>query len=132
MKSNVILCRDDIAESRSAGVEFSGNSQGAIFACNIHNNAGPGIAVTDTAAPAIENNILFDNGVQPGSLRPDLFVHSSGRLLVTGNAFAGNGAEAVWLPAADEAIIQRNFFPGSGKGTERPKFRIVPLGEGRP
>ena len=132
-KSNVIFSRDDIAESRSAGIEFSGNSRGAIFACRIHNNAGPGIVITDTAAPAVENNLIFENGAQPDSPRPGLFLRSSSRPVVAGNTFAENGAEALWLPAAaEESMIQRNFFPPSGNGTERPKFRIVPLGEGRP
>ena len=128
----MILSRDDIAESRSAGVEFSGNSRGAVFACRIHNNAGPGIIVTDTAAPAIENNLILENGAQPGSLRPGLSVRSSSRLVIAGNTFAGNGAEAIWLPVAEEAMIQRNFFPASANTTEQLKFRIVPLGEGRP
>jgi serine/threonine protein phosphatase PrpC len=131
-KSNVILSRDDIAESRSTGVEFSGNSRGAVFACRIHNNAGPGIIVTDTAAPAIENNLILENGAQPGSPRPGLSVRSSSRLVIAGNTFAGNGAEAIWLPVAEEDMIQRNFFSPSANTTEQPKFRIVPLGEGRP
>jgi serine/threonine protein phosphatase PrpC len=131
-KSNIILSRDDIAESRSAGVEFSGNSRGVIFACRIHNNAGPGIIVADTAAPAIENNLVLENGVPPNSPSPGLSVRSSARPAITGNVFTGNGAEAIWLPTAEEAVIQRNFFVSSGNETERPKFRIIPLQEGRP
>ncbi len=131
-KSNVILSRDDISESRGAGIELDGNSQGAILACRIHGNAGPGIVLLDTASPAIENNVIAENGTQPNALRPGLFIRSSSRPIITGNTFAGNGAEAIWLPTAEEGMAQRNFFPSSGHAVEQSKFRIVPLGEGRP
>ncbi|MGA8028576.1 MAG: protein phosphatase 2C domain-containing protein [Bryobacteraceae bacterium] len=130
--SDVILARDDIGGARAAGVEFSGNSRGAIFACYIHNNAGAGIVLTGAAAPAIENNVVLDNGGQANSLRPGLFVRSTLRPSIAGNVFGENGAEAIWLPAADEAILQRNFFNPAGKADDRPKFRIIPLQEGQP
>ncbi|MBV9225192.1 MAG: right-handed parallel beta-helix repeat-containing protein [Acidobacteriaceae bacterium] len=131
-KSSVLLSRNDIAQSQGVGVEFSGNARGAIFACFIHNNAGSGIVVADTAAPAIENNLIIDNGVGASSPRPGLSIRSSSPLIFSGNTFAGNGAEAIWLPVAEESAIQRNFFLPSSNGIERPRFRIVPLGEGRP
>ncbi len=70
-------------------MEFDGNSRGAIFACDIHNNAGAGIVVSDAAAPAIENNLLRDNGSQPSGLRPGLFIRSSLRPSVVGKRFRG-------------------------------------------
>ncbi len=129
--SDVILARDEILKSRSAGVEFIGNSRGAIFACDIHNNAGPGIIVLDTAAPFIENNVISENGVRPDSLRPGILVRSNTRPFIAGNIFSGNGAEPVWLPVEDEAIAQRNSFTLAGKADERPKFRVLPQ-EGHP
>ncbi len=129
---DVQLVHDDIAESHSAGVEFSGSSQGAILACNIHNNNGPGILLTDTAAPAIDHNLILQNGVAAGSLRPGILVRSSAHLLISANIFAGNGAEPLWLPAADDSIIPRNSFALAGKADDHPKFRIVPIQEGRP
>ncbi|MGI8959647.1 MAG: protein phosphatase 2C domain-containing protein [Bryobacteraceae bacterium] len=127
--SDVILSRDDISDGRGMGVEYSGNSRGAIFACFIHNNAESGIAVTDAAAPAIEGNLIEANGARPGSLRPGLVIRSTLRPSVVRNVFAGNGAEAVWSATPDEAITQRNFFFVSGKPDERPKLRIVTRGE---
>ena len=128
--SDVILSRDDIGDGGGVGVEYSGNSRGAIFACFIHNNAGGGIAVIDAAAPAIESNLIEGNGTRPGSLRPGLVIRSTLRPFVIRNVFAGNGAEPVWLAAADEGIIQRNFFFVSGKPDERPKLRIVTGADG--
>jgi hypothetical protein len=123
--SDVILSRDDVGEGRGVGVEYSGNSRGTIFACFIHSNAGGGIVIADAAAPAVENNLIEGNGTRPGSLRPGLDIRSKLRPSVIRNVFAGNGAEPVWLAAADERIIQRNFFIVSGKPDERPKLRIV-------
>ncbi len=134
--SDVVLSRDEIAGARGVGVEFTGTSRGAIFACFIHNNAAGGIVVADAAAPAIENNVIEDNGVQPGSLRPGLFVRSAFHASILRNVFAANGAEPVWISAPDEAILQRNYFFVSGKQDAHPKLRIVPPGssgeEGRP
>jgi nitrous oxidase accessory protein NosD len=128
--SDVILSRDDIGDGRGVGVEYSGNSRGAIFGCFIHNNEGGGIAVANAAAPNIENNLIEANGTRPGFLRPGLFIQSTLRPSVIRNVFAANGAEAVWLAAADEAIIQRNYFFVSGSRDERPKFRIVTRASG--
>lgn len=128
--SDVVLSRNDVGDGRGVGVEFSGNSRGAIFACVIHNNAGGGVVIGDAAAPAVENNIIEENGVQRGFLRPGLFIRSTLHPSVVRNVFAGNGAEPVWLAAPDEAIIRRNYFFASGKVDERPKFRIVTSGNG--
>jgi hypothetical protein len=131
--SDVVLSRDDIAGSHKAGVEFNGNSRGAIFACAIHNNFGPGIALNDHSSTAVVNNVIMQNGVQPDRLRPGLLVRSSGSPVIAGNIFSGNGAEAVWLPAPEETILQRNAFSLSGSIVDvRSKIRIVPLQEDRP
>ncbi len=130
--SDVVLLRDEITESKGAGVEFSGDARGAIVACDIHNNAGPGIVLSDAAAPVIENNVIFENGLRPDSLLPGIFVRSSLHVLVVRNIIAGNGAEAVWLPAPDEVLATQNSFTFGGKSDSRPKFRILSRQKGRP
>jgi PPM family protein phosphatase len=123
--SDVVLSRDDIGNGTGVGVEFSGNSRGAIFACVIHDNAGGGILVDDAAAPAIENNVIENNGAQHGSSRPELFIRSTIRPSVVRNVIAGSGPETVWLAIPDERITRQNYFFIAGKIDERPKFRIV-------
>lgn len=130
--SDVVLARDDIAESKQDGVEFSGNSRGAMYACEIHNNAGAGVVVADAASPAIESNLIRDNGTRPGSLRPGLLLRSSLTSVIAGNIFAGNGAEAIWLPVADDGMLRRNSFGLYGSADARPKCRIVARQEVRP
>lgn len=130
--SHVVLVRDDIAESRGAGVEFSGDARGSMFACDIHNNAGPGIVLSDTAAPVIENSAIFENGLRPSSLLPGILVRSTLHVLIARNIIAGNGAEAIWLPAPDENLAEQNSFAFAGKSDGRPNFRIVSLQKGRP
>ena len=128
--SDVVLSRDDISGSRTVGVEFSGNSRGAIVGCRIHNNAGGGILVTDAAAPAIENNVIEGSGAQL-ERRPALFVRSRVQPPIIRNIFIEEGAEPVWLTTPDEAIVRRNYFVSSEKTEERPKIRIVSA-EGAP
>jgi PPM family protein phosphatase len=130
--SDVILARDDVAESRGTGIEFRGNSRGAVFACDVHNNTGAGIALLDLASPNVENNLIRDNGARTDSPQPGLFVHSSLAGLISANIFAGNGAEAIWLPAPDETMMRRNAFGLSAKADGRPRCRIVPLQEAGP
>ncbi len=129
--SDVILARDDVGGAHGPGVEFSGDSRGSIFGCIIHNNRGGGIIVSDASSPAIENNLLLNNGSEPETLRPGLLIRSVVRPTVIANVFAGNGAEALWLAAADEIIVQRNYFAGPD-ADRRPKFRILSPQEGRP
>ncbi len=130
--SDVVLLRDDIAESHGAGVEFRGDARSAMFACDIHNNAGPGIVISDTAAPLIENNLILENGLRPDSLRPGILVRSSVHAHVIHNIIAGNGAEAIWLPAPDETLATQNSFTFAGKSDTRPKIRIISSQKGRP
>jgi parallel beta-helix repeat protein len=120
--SDVSLSRLEVSGAHDAGVEFTGTSRGSLVASWIHNNAGPGVVIKDSAAPALENNIIISNGTT--SKRPGLFIQSSLRPRVTGNIFLSNGAEAIWLPEADQPLIDRNYFNVSGKPDNRPKFRV--------
>jgi len=123
--SDVVLSRDDIGEIRGTGLTFSGNSRGAVVACEIHNNAGAGILVEGGAAPAIENNVIRDNGTQAGALMPGLFVKSVLNPVIAANIFSGNGAEPIWLSAADEGLVEHNYFLRAGNADRAPKIRII-------
>jgi parallel beta-helix repeat protein len=129
--SDIAITRDEISGAHEAGVTFSGASTGSIVACSIHNNAGGGIVVKDKSAPAIENNTIVSNGLGSGTrpaastLRPGLSLQTSEDLAVTGNSFALNGAEAIWLTEEDDEIVDKNYFNVVGKPDRRAKFRIV-------
>jgi len=127
--SDLIIARNDISDAASAGIEFAGNSRGAVVGCSVHNNAGPGIAVKDAAAPAVEHNAIWANGsVNPKLLQPGLLIDSSMRPRVEANVFGTNGAEAIWTTVADEALTARNFFNGP-PDDRRPKVRVLHSGE---
>jgi hypothetical protein len=98
---------------------------GAIAACWVHDNAGPGIVIRGAAVPDIENNLIIGNGAQPRALRPGLLIESTVRPRVIGNVFLANGAEPIWLPQADDAMMGRNYFNVSGKPDRAPKFRVI-------
>jgi len=126
--SELTIARVDVTGAGMAGIEFTGASRGALVASNIHANAGPGIVILGDASPDIENNVIVGNGAQRGSLAPGILIRSTARPRLAGNHFDKNGAEPLWLPAADETAILANFF-----GTDRrPKFRVVIPPGGRP
>lgn len=130
--SDLVLARNEISGAKMAGVDFTGNSRGSISACWIHDNPGTGIMVRDSATPAIENNLIVSNGTAANTARPGLLIESALRPTVAANIFLGNGAEPVWLPEADQSVIDRNYFTVSGKPDKRPKFRVIrPSGSGR-
>jgi serine/threonine protein phosphatase PrpC len=124
--SDIQIARCEIAGGHMAGVRFSGNSTGSLIATTIRDNPGAGIVIEDTAAPSIEHNTVAANGADPAALHPGLLIHTSGHPNVIGNYFFGNGAEAIWLPAADESIVQRNHFTPASKTDKRKPFRIIP------
>jgi parallel beta-helix repeat protein len=128
--SDVSISRAEVANALNAGVEFSGTSRGSLVASWIHDSAGPGIVIKDSAAPSVENNIVISNGM--ASKRPGLLIQSTLRSHVTANIFLSNGSEAVWMPQADQGVIDRNYFNVSGKPDNKPKFRIIaPTGGSR-
>ena len=130
--SDIEIARCEITGARMAGVRFSGDSRGVLVGSSIHDNPGVGIAVEGASAPALENNIVVSNGMQQGALRPGLLLHSSVRPSITGNIFLSNGAEAVWLTAADDQIALRNYFSVSGPMGRRKPIRVIPNAEVRP
>lgn len=124
--SDIVVARCDISGARNAGINISGDSRGAIVACSIHENIGPGILISDSASPSIENNVIWNNGVDAKAPRPGILVRSALHPSIVRNVFQGNGAEAVWLTAPDESIAASNFFIPSGRQDRKPKIRVLP------
>jgi serine/threonine protein phosphatase PrpC len=119
------LSDDEVSGANEAGVQFEGSSQGAVIGCEIHDNPGIGLAALDQAELSIRSNVISANGTASGKPRPGLLVRSAAKLLVSGNIFAGNGGEAVWLPAEDPLVDQKNAFSLGANGDKRPPIRIV-------
>jgi serine/threonine protein phosphatase PrpC len=123
--SDIVVTRCDISGARTAGVNITGDSRGAIVACSIHENIGPGILISDSASPSIENNAIWNNGVDAKDPRPGILVRSALHPSIVRNVFQGNGAEAVWVTAPDESIAASNFFIPSGRQDRKPKVRVL-------
>jgi hypothetical protein len=123
--SDIVVTRCDISGARTAGVNITGDSRGAVVACSIHENIGPGILISDSASPSIENNAIWNNGVDAKDPRPGILVRSALHPSIVRNVFQGNGAEAVWVAAPDESIARSNFFIPSGKQDRKPKVRVL-------
>jgi serine/threonine protein phosphatase PrpC len=127
--------RCEVSGAAVAGIRFNGNARGSVIASFIHDNRGSGIVVDGASAPAIENNVVVSNGVDAAAPRPGLLVRAGAHPFIAGNVFLGNGAEAVWLPAADDRLVQRNYFnlsPPKPDRKARKPVRILGAAEGRP
>ncbi len=111
--SDLTLIRDEVTGAHTAAIEIEGASHGALIACRIHDNAGPGIVVKGTAAPLIETNLIIAN-------KPGIQIEPAAQPRITGNTLLNNGPEAIWLPHADPALATQNYFPD-----RRPKFRLT-------
>jgi nitrous oxidase accessory protein NosD len=130
VNSDVVLAFDDVSGADEAGIEFSGNSRGAVAGSSVHNNTGPGILVKDAATPAIEHNAIWGNGLtDPRALRPGIAVQGEAHPRIDSNVFGSNGAEPIWIPKADDTLALRNYF-NSGPGDNRPRVRVTKSAEG--
>ncbi len=123
--SNVTISNTEVSGAKEAGIEFLGGSRGAVNGCSIHDNAGPGLMLLDTAEPAIRNNVITGNGMAPGRLRPGVFIRSTASSTVSGNIIAGNGSQGIWLQHDDPDLLQHNAFSFGEGGEKGPLLRIV-------
>jgi parallel beta-helix repeat protein len=122
--SDIVVTRCEISGARAAGVDFGGNSRGAVVACSIHDNAGPGIVISDSATPSIQNNVIYNNGKQPTEALPGMVIRSTLRPHIIQNVFQGNGAEAIWLSQPDDSIAANNFFIPAGNRDRKANVRV--------
>jgi len=129
--SAVTLYDDEVSGAREVGVRLLGASHAAIAGCDIYHNSGPGVAVLDSSEASLRNNVVRNNGVAARNPQPGLLVRSTAKLTVNGNIFAGNGAEAVWLPAVDPLLLETNAFSLGANGDQHPAIRILSSKENR-
>ncbi|MCU1260869.1 MAG: protein serine/threonine phosphatase [Bryobacterales bacterium] len=112
--SNVEIDRMRVTRVKGPGVEFSGESNGALRGSRITDNAGAGVLVRDTASPLIENNFIAGNN-------PGIEWLSSGAMRVSGNAIGPNGAEPLWLAAPPQpTLLSQNIV----SAVKRP-YKVV-------
>ena len=123
--SDVSLERIEVTGAGGAGVEYSGPSRGLLQASYVHHNAGPGVVIQDPAAPALENNVIIQNGKGARPL-PGAEIRSLAHPILLGNTIADNGAEPVWQvgPAAP-SLLERNFFSIDPKTPVKRKVRVL-------
>ena len=125
--SNVTFERVEISGATIAGLEFDGDSQGAVQGSYIHHNAGPAIVIRHAAAPALENNLLVNNGNAKAEPQPAILITSSNDPVMEKNTITGSGAEAIWSTRqVSAAVLEANKFTSDGK-PPRDKKRLVKL-----
>jgi serine/threonine protein phosphatase PrpC len=125
--SNVTFERMEISGATIAGMEFDGDSQGAVQGSYIHHNAGPAIVIRHAAAPALENNLLVNNGNTKANPQPAILITSSNDPVIDRNTITGSGAEAIWSTRqVSAAVLEANKFTSDGK-PPRDRRRLVRL-----
>jgi hypothetical protein len=129
--SNVTFERVEISGATIAGMEFNGNSEGALEGSYLHHNAGPAVVIRHASAPALRNNLLVNNGHTKDALLPAILITSSGDPRIEKNTITGSGAEAIWSTReVSAAVLDANRFTPNGKppGNKRKLVRLIPGG----
>ena len=127
VNSDVDVTSVEVSGMSAAGIEIEGESSGAIRACTLTGNGGPGIWVHGAARPLISHNVIAGNGKLVGKTRPGLEIAGSSAPVVTGNIIADNGAEQVWVsPLFDAAaLLSQNAIAGGGPKDRARQLKVV-------
>lgn len=129
--STVELDGVEITGAAGAGIEIGGTDRSAVRYSYVHRNAGGGIVITGEAAPRLLHNLIADNGT-PARPLSGLTLRGTGRPLLAGNRFEGNGLPQVALPDPERAaeIFRWNGFGNllrnQAVGTLTPPVPQVP------
>ncbi len=115
----------EVTGASEAGIRYRGASGGRLIASDVRDNGGAGIQVGGTSAPVIEHNAITGNGKTQGTLRPGLWIVAPAKPVAFGNVFAGNGAEAMWIPRGLEGAAAKNFFTPAARELSPAPFRVV-------
>ncbi len=104
-----------VTKAKSAGVDYQGDSQGALRNSEIVGNGGPGVLVRDSAAPLIRGNYIARNGIDEDDPQPGIKFSSTAEPRIVANGIGGNGAEPIWLPARPGAALLESNILESAK-----------------
>jgi parallel beta-helix repeat protein len=115
--SDVELSGLDVEGAAAAGIAVRGGSRALLHSNYIHDNAGAGVLVEDSAAPRILSNIIVRNGRPPETVRAGLEVTGSARPEVEGN-FLLNERNVSWATAVD--LAQSNMLAAPPRPRRRP------------
>jgi serine/threonine protein phosphatase PrpC len=118
----LLLRNIDLSGADGPGIEAFGDASINIGKSSIHDNAGPGILVRDTAFAIITSSHIMGNGLGPDMRSPGIEITSSTPARIAGNQIAGNGAaEGIWetLAPSNELLEQNTFSLQDRKGRKK-------------
>jgi parallel beta-helix repeat protein len=102
----------EVTGARVAGITIDGQSTATIRSCYIHDNAGIGVVVGQSARPKLLHNVISDNGRQADA-KPGLEVHETAKPVLFGNIIANNAVDAIrGLSAAQREEVARDNVIG--------------------
>ncbi|HEV7518427.1 MAG TPA: right-handed parallel beta-helix repeat-containing protein, partial [Thermoanaerobaculia bacterium] len=110
--SEVELDGVEVTGMSGAGIEVRGADRSTVRYAFVHENGGPGIAVSGEAAPRLLSNLIAGNGTRSGGLAPGVEVRGTAVPLLAGNRIEGNGGGGVTLPGPERAdeVFRWNSF----------------------
>jgi serine/threonine protein phosphatase PrpC len=118
----LVLRNVEVSGALGPGIEAFGDAAVTIEKSSIHDNAGPGILVRDTAFATITANRIANNGRDGDVQSPGIEISSLSPCRIAGNQIAGNGAPAgIWqrLAPTKELLEQNTFGPDERKGRKK-------------
>ena len=109
-----------------AGVDITGDAKPILQACTIVGNAGIGVRVHGTAAPALLHNMITGNGQRGDTPLPGVLIEGSANPQLLGNVIANNGAEQVWVSPLykTDTLMQDNVIAPESRNRKK-QIKVV-------
>jgi parallel beta-helix repeat protein len=110
--SDVELDEAEISGATDAAIAITGSSKGLFRNNYIHDNPGGGIRIEQNSSPNLTGNRLFENGLQPGALKPGIEIHPPAKPQLVHNVISGNGSDALGpiSPEFEADLRRANIF----------------------
>jgi serine/threonine protein phosphatase PrpC len=119
--AGVVLWDIEITGAQLTAIDFAGGARATLAAADVRDNPGAGLTVRAGAAPRIEHNVFFRNGMSeqaPGGI----VIEAGARPQIAGNIFHGLVADSLTaLTPVDRAAVKAaNVFIASENGGPAP------------
>ena len=113
---SVVNC--EVTGAVQAALDLGGTAA-VVIGSDIHDNAGPALAIRAGAGPRVTHNVFFRNGLST-RLAAAIDIERGARPHVTGNIFEGLAPIRVVDESLRKSLQQENWFVGSRRAEPSP------------
>jgi hypothetical protein len=110
--SHVSIADVEISGALTVAIDLNQMSGGGVTGSDIHDNAGPALAIRSGASPRIAHNIFARNGLSERA-RASLVIEDQTEPSIVGNVFQGVSPK-LFQPLGDAVrlrVMRENWFP---------------------